>query len=261
MTKDKLIVIIIVLLSISLNAQEKFKIIKENYDAEHELGINKYSFVHHVCPDSFFMTELYHDLDYDNMAVIIKDIYNGVTDKDKVQVLYEQVEPAAAKITYSVMDSPKLGNIFVMFTNFNNATRAFDENPDPKDQLARWYFIIDDKFIYRNDVYSTEIENVKLNSEKEYEIIKYYLFDDNSDNDKLIKPLIDKILTNSEDITSQYFTKIYLVQYHLMRNEMDKAETEIKNLDAFYNLNVFALSKNGIFYKMVTAEYEVMKRL
>lgn len=264
MIRKKLtLLIIIAFLGISINAQEKekFKIIRENQTSKHEFGINKYSFIHHLCPDSFFMTELYHDLDYEEMTLILKNIYNGVTSKEKVRVLYEQVKPTTAKIAYWVKDDTEKGKMFIMLTNFNNATRMFDEKPDPNDQLARWYFIRKDKLIYRKDLYSPELEKIKLKSEDKHDIIKYYLFDDNSDNDHLIKPLIDELLSSSKNILSKYFAQIYLVQYYLMNNQIDSAEIALMKLDFYFNTNSNELPYKKIYLQMVSAEYEVMKRM
>ena len=251
---------ILILICLSSNAQDKFKIYRENQESVHELGINKYAFIHHLCPDSFFMMELHNMLDYEEMASILRQVYNGVTDQDMVRVVFEQTEPAPGKIVYFTKDDEQRGTMFIMLTNFNNSTRSFDVDPDPKDQLARWYFINGDRLVYRKDLYSKETEKSKLDYINDYEIIRYYLFDDNLDNDKLIKPLINKILEGPSDVTSKYFAKIYLVQYHLMNNEMTIAEQELEKLDEFFFANSFTLSGKGIFHQMVKAEFEVMKR-
>lgn len=256
-----LILLIFTSFTIVSNAQEKFEIIRENKTSEHELGINKYSFVHHVCPDSFFMTELYHDLDYENMATIIQNIYGGVTYNDKVQVRYDEVEPAAAKITYSVQDSPKYGQIFVMFTNFNNATRKFDSKPDPKDQLARWYFLKDDRLVYRKDIFNKETEKTKLNSSRKSDIIKYYLFDDNPSNDEKIQPLIDQIFASDDNGPDNYFAQIYQIQYHMMNGKLEDAGNSLKSLEDYFVLNSAIPRNQKIYLNMVKAEYEVLKRI
>jgi hypothetical protein len=243
------------------SAQIDFKITRENKKSDHELGINKYSFIHHVCPDSFFMTELYDGLDYDQMSIVLKDIYEGVTLKDQVQVVYSKVSPTTAKFTYWVKDHEENGKMFIMLTNFNNASRSFDKNPDSKDQLARWYFVKGDRLIYRKDLFSTEKEEFKLKSEKEYDIIKYYLFDDNAENDNQIKPMIDKIMSESENLMSKYFAQIYLVQYYLMNSDLQSAENSLVELKEYFKSNYTISQNNKIYLKMVTAEFEMMKRM
>ncbi|WP_400077294.1 hypothetical protein [Winogradskyella sp. R77965] len=253
--------ILIAMLSMISNAQEKFEITRENKTSEHELGLNKYSFVHHVCPDSFFMTELYHNLDYDEMATIVKDVYEGVTFKENVLVTHKDVKPAAAKLLYYVQDSPKAGNIFIMFTNFSNSTRQFEEKPDPKDQLARWYYLKDDRLVYRKDVFSAETEKLKLESDRKSDIIKYYLFDDNAENDDKIKPLIDEILNAEDEGPDYYFAKIYQIQHYLMNNEVEKAGKALELLETYFALNMEIPRNQKIYLLMLKAEYEVMKRL
>lgn len=262
MLRNKLtLFMLIAFLGITINAQEKFIIYRENKTSEHQFGINKYSFVHHVGPDSFFMTELHYNLDYEEMTLILKNIYNGVTLKEKVQVVYEQVEPTTAKTAYFIKDHKTKGKMFIMMTNFNNATRMFDKQPPPDDQLARWYFIRKDRLIYRKDLYSPELEKIKLNSNNKQDIIKYYLFDNNPDNDAQIKPLIDALLSSSDNIESKYFSQIYLVQYYLMNMQIENAAVALMRLDYYYETNSDNLRRKKIFLNMVTAEYEIMKRM
>ncbi len=261
MIKKILTFFILAFFMITINAQEKFIIEKENDTIKHEFGLNKYSFIHHICPDSFFMMDLHNDLDYDEMSLIIKDIYNGVSSKDMVRVFYKQVEPVTGVLAYFVKDDPQKGNMFIMLTNFNKATRQFEKKPNPDDQLARWYFIRKDRLVYRKDLYSKELEESKLKSEDKHEIIRYYLFDDNSDNDHLIRPLIDKLLSSSKNVLSRYFAQIYLVQYYLMNNQIDNAEIALMKLDFYFNSNSNELPYKKIYLQMVSAEYEVMKRM
>lgn len=258
--KDISLSLLIVFLSLATYAQD-FEITRENKTSEHELGLNKYSFVHHVGPDSFFMTELYHDLDFDKMANIVQEIYDGVTEKDKVQVSYNDVKPAAAKVTYSVQDSPNLGKIFIMFTNFSNATRQFEVAPAPEDQLARWYFLKNDRLVYRKDLYSAETEKVKQESDRKSDIIKYYLFDDNAANDDQIKPLLDEILDSDDKGPDKYFAQIYNIQYHLMNGRIEEARNALESLEVYFNTNTDIPRTQKIYLDMVKAEYEIMNRI
>jgi len=256
-----LLSIIFILLLSKINAQEKFKITRENQSSQHELGINKYSFVHQVCPDSFFMTELYKDFDYDEMALILQEVYDGVTLTDKVQVNFNKVKPAPAKITYSVQNSSTKGQIFVMFTNFSNATRQFEKKLDPNDQLARWYFLKNDRLVYRKDLFTKETEQLKLKSKRKSDIIKYYIFDDNPDNDDKIKLLIDEILESDENGPDNYFAQIYQIQYFLMNGQPQEAEKALNYLEDYFFLNTNIPRNQKIYLNMVKAEYEVMNRI
>jgi len=243
-------------------AQEKFTIYKENKTAEHEIGLNKYSFVHHICPDSFYMTQLYPALDYDDMAQIVSAVYHGVTKKDKVQVNYGNITPSEAIITYSVQESPRYGTIYIMFTNFNNATRQFEETPDPKDQLARWYYIKNDRLVYRNDMFTAEREAEVLASPQASALIRLYLFDEHPENDAKINPLIDTLLAADTSTSSElFFTKIYQIQHFLMNDLLKQAQTHLHKLNVFYEEHLEELSKLSIYLQMVKAEVEVMGRI
>jgi hypothetical protein len=261
MIRKTIFSLIIFSISMTINAQEKFKIFKENQESENPFGINQYSFVHHICPDSFFMMDLDKELDYDEMALIVRQIYNGVTLKDKVQLIYEQTEPTTGRVTYFTKDDEQKGIMFIMLTNFNKATRKFDVKPDPNDQLARWYFIKNDRLIYRKDLFSSEIEQTKIASDRKSDLIKYYLFDDNPENDNQIKPLIDKILESGDNGPDNYFAQIYLIQFYLMNGDIIDAGNSLKELDDYFYLNTEIPRNQKIYLKMVKAEYEVMSRM
>ncbi|MFC7357083.1 hypothetical protein ACFQO1_05250 [Jejudonia soesokkakensis] len=252
---------LIAFICLTINAQDKFKITRENKTSEHELGINKYSFIHHLCPDSFFMTELYKNYDYEEMTSILREVYDGVTYKDKVQVNFKEVKPAPAKITYSIKEIEDKEKIFIMFTNFSNATRQFEKKPDPKDQLARWYFLKNDRLIYRKDLFTPETEELKLKSDRKSDIIKYYIFDDNSDNDSQIKPMIDEILASDDNGPDNYFTQIYQIQYYLMNGQIQEAEKALHSLEDYFYLNTEIPRNQKIYLNMVKAEFEVMNRM
>ena len=57
-------------ISLSTYGQDKIQIQTENKDSVNSYGISEFYFVHQVFADAFFMTDLYKQLDYDEMAKI-----------------------------------------------------------------------------------------------------------------------------------------------------------------------------------------------
>ena len=252
--------LIVFLLSTPFETQDNYKIYRENETSKHQLGINKFYFVHQTFADSFFMTNLNKHLSYDDMADILGNVYDGVTKKEKVNVEYDITEPSDAKIAYFYSEHKKNGETFIMLTNFNNATRKFEPEPDSRDQLARWYFIKGEKLVYRKDIYSKEEEEKKKNGEV-FELIDYYLFDDNFDNDKLVKPLIDDLLDSDESDTNKLYGYLYLSEYYLLNNDLDNSEKAIKSLSKLFEESKTIPRGYSIIVDMGTTEYEIMKRI
>lgn len=258
---NKIIVsLIVILFTISVKAQKNYKIFRENKTSTHQLDINKFYFVHHTFADSFFMTELYKHLSYDDMTLILKNVYDGVTEKEKVNVEYEIEKASDARIAYFFDKHEKNGNTFIMLTNFNNATRKFEPKPDPKDQLARWYFIKGEKLVYRKDLFTKEKELEKKNGEP-YEIIDFYLFDDNIENDKLVKQLIDELLTSSDAGITKLYGYLYLSEYYLMNGDLKKSEKAIKEMEKLFDKTATIPRGYSLIVKMAKAENEIMKRI
>lgn len=258
---NKIIVsLIVILFTISVKAQKNYKIFRENKTSTHQLGINKFYFVHHTFADSFFMTELYKHLSYDDMTRILKNVYDGVTEKEKVNVEYEIEKASDARIAYFFDKHEKNGNTFIMLTNFNNATRKFEPKPDPKDQLARWYFIKGEKLVYRKDLFTKEKELEKKNGEP-YEIIDFYLFDDNIENDKLVKQLIDELLTSNDAGITKLYGYLYLSEYYLMNGDLKKSEKAIKEMEKLFDKTATIPRGYSLIVNMAKAEHEIMKRI
>lgn len=258
---NKIVISLIVFLwCIPFKTQNKYKIFRENESSKHQLGINKFYFVHHTFADSFFMTNLNDQLSYDDMADILSNVYDGVTKKEKVNVEYNISKPSDAKIAYFYSNHKKNGETFIMLTNFNNTTRKFEHEPDPKDQLARWYFIRGEKLVYRKDLFSIEEEEKRKNG-KAFEIIDYYLFDDNIENDKHVKPLIDDLIASEESDTNKLYGYLYLSEYYLLNNDFDNSEKAIKSLTKIFEESKTIPKGYSLIVSMATTEYEIMKRM
>ena len=151
------------------SAQDQYQIIVENKSTTNPFGINKFYFTHQVFADAFFMTDLYKQLDYDDMNEILVAAQNGVTLEDKVTILVPQENGQDAKLVFMAKDHSENGETFVMLTNFNKTSRTFEEFDD-KESVVRWYFIRGEKLVYRKDEFSKSTERKKTKSKKHMQV-------------------------------------------------------------------------------------------
>src|SRR5258708_28961856 len=77
--------------------QDKIKILSVNKESKNIYGINEFFFVHQIFADAFFMTDLYKQLDYDEMYKIIKELLFKIDNKNNVNVLIQQKDKPEAR--------------------------------------------------------------------------------------------------------------------------------------------------------------------
>ena len=206
------------------------------------------------------MTDLYKQLTDDEMYSILNNAYHSVTKEERVLVKIAQKNGPDARLAFKFIgDTEKLGDILVLATNFNKKSRVFEEEVDSENSIYRWYKIESGKLVYRKDLYSkkAEKENRKKNS---HSLIGMYLFDDNFDNDKKVKPLIDDLLASDKDDLEKLYGYLYLGEYWLLNNDLKKAEESVLKLKELLN-NSETIPKNySLISNMATTELEMMKR-
>lgn len=252
-----------VFLSLNSYGQDKIQIKSDNKDSVNAYGISEFYFVHQVFADAFFLTGLYKQLDYNEMARILKTVLFKIDQENKVVVTIKQKQGPDARLVFFVKEGTKDGTILVLMTNFHAEKQIFTNEPDEKNSIVRWYFVKGNKLVYRLDLYSKKTEKEKMGKEP-HELIDYYLFDDNLDNDSKVKGLIDDILngTHSDKIEILY-AKLYLGEFYLLNSEIDKAEKEVSGLIEYFE----KYKDNGIpsQYSLVSdmakTELEMMKRI
>lgn len=255
--------IIIGFVSLNSYGQSKIQILSENNDSVNAYGINEFYFVHQVFADAFFMTDLYKQLDYDEMANILKTVLFKVDKDNKVTVTIKQDKGPEARLVFFIKEGTKDGTLLALMTNFHAKKRKFTKNLDEKNSVVRWYFIKGNKLVYRQDLYSEETEKEKK-GQVPHKLIDYYLFDDNVENDSKVKGLIDDILNNEKsDKIEVLYAKLYLGELYLLNSDIDKAEKEVTGLKEYFE----KYKDNGIpsQYSMITnmaeTELELMKRM
>jgi len=258
----KNIILTIILISSQITwgiGQNKFTVEVQNDVVGNYFGIDDFYFVHQIFADAFYMTDLHKQLNYDEMTSILRAIQNGVTLTEKVTVNVPQKKGIDAKLVFFAKDHPEDGKMFVMLTNFNKSTRSFDEL-DEKESLVRWYFIRENKLVYRKDLF-TESEEQKKKKGKPHKLIDYYFFDDNAKNDSQVKELIDDLLNSEESRIEQLYGRLYLGEYWLSEGNLEKAEHALHDLKEFFE-NEQEIPRNYILIiNMATTEFEIMKRI
>jgi hypothetical protein len=209
------------------------------------------------------MTELYEQLDHDEMAGILKTVLFKIDKYNRVTVTIKQANGPEARLVFFIMEGTKDGTLLALMTNFHTETGKFTQEIDEKKSLVRWYFIKGDKLVYRQDLYSEKTEKERM-EQAPNEIIGYYLFDDNVENDSKVKGLIDGILDNEQsDKLDVLYAKLYLGELYLLKSKMDKAERELSGLKEYFD----KYKDNGIpsdyalIINMAETEIEIMKRM
>ena len=257
--------ILLSLVSVKSFGQDKgrIKIYTENKDSANVYGINEFYFVHHIFADAFFMTDLYKQLNYDEMAMILKTVLFKINNKNNVTVTIAQEKGPDAKLIFFLKEGTKEGTLLAMMTNFHAEKRIFTSKLNEQKSIVRWYFIKGDKLVYRKDLYSEKLEKEKK-QEGDYQLIDFYLFDSNKENDSKVKGLIDNILNNDNSSkVDVLYAKLYLGEYYLLNDDLKNAEKSVSELKKYFKIH----KDKGIPYqyslivKMAETELELMKRI
>ena len=241
--------------------QSKIQVITNNKDSVNAYGISKFYFTHQIFADAFYLTELYKDLNYDEMKFILNSILYKLDKKNNITVIVNRPNDVQARLTFFIKENTDNGTMLAMLTNYNNKKEKFTEKIDDKNSLARWYFIKGDKLVYRKDLYSKKLEDEKKENPA-YELIDFYLFDSNDENDLKVKGLIDNILNDKNSGKyDMFFAKLYLGEYYLINDDIENAEKSLLELKKYFDENVNnGISQNSrVFVLMAETEIELMK--
>ncbi|MFW5700954.1 MAG: hypothetical protein ACOCWM_04620 [Cyclobacteriaceae bacterium] len=251
------------IVSINSFGQNKIQIFSDNKDSVNIYGISEFYFVHQVFADAFFMTDLYKHLDYEEMAEILKTVLFKVDKDNKVTVTIKQAKGPDARLVFFIKEGTKDGTLLALMTNFHSEKRKFTKKLDEKNSIARWYFIKGVKLVYRKDLYSEKLEQEKKQGDA-YQLIDFYLFDSNKENDSKVKGLIDEIINNdSSSKIDVLYAKLYLGEYYLLNGDLENAEKSVSDLKEYFK----KYKDNGIphQYSLITnmaeTELELMKRM
>ena len=258
--KQALIIGAILLVGYPSFGQQKIRIEAEQSDANYLSKIGDFYFVHHTFADAFFMTDLYKQLSYDQMVMILKAVNGGVTQKDKVTIIVDQESEPEARLVFFIKNHPENGETLIMMTNFNTQTRKFTANLDAENSLTRWYFIRGDKLVYRKDLFSKSEER-KKKKQAPHKLIDYYLLDDNRENDAKVKPLIDDLIKSDANSKEILYGKLYLGEYWLQKGDMEKAGQSVEDLADYFNSQSDIPKGFKLIVDMATAEFEILKRI
>jgi len=251
------------LLPFSSFGQDKIQIKYKNKVSVNAYGLSEFYFVHQIFADAFFMTDLYKQLDYEEMAKILKTVLFKIDNENKVTVTIKQDKGPDAKLVFFIKEGTKNGTLLALMTNFHSEKRKFTEELDEKKSIVRWYFIKGEKLVYRQDLYSEKIEKEKM-GQVPHKLIDYYLFDDNLENDSKVQELIDGILNNEKsDKIEVLYAKLYLGELYLLKSEIDNAEKEVSGLNEYFEKykDSGIPSEYSLITSMAKTELELMKRM
>jgi hypothetical protein len=243
--------------------QSRIQILTDNKDSVNVYGVSEFYFVHQVFADAFFMTDLYKQLDYDEMANILKKVLFKIDKENRVTVTIKQTKGPDARLVFFIKEGTSDGTVLALLTNFHSENRKFTKEIDEKKSLARWYFIKGNKLVYRQDLYSEKTEEEKK-GQAHSKLIDYYLFDDNLENDFKVKGLIEDVLDNEKSNKIEIlYAKLYLGEFYLLNTEIKKAENEVTGLKEYFEKHKDSgvPSQYSLIINMAETELELMKRM
>jgi hypothetical protein len=249
--------------SVNSYGQNRIEIFSENKNSVNYYNISEFYFVHQIFADAFYMTSLHKQLNYNEMSFILKTVLYKLDKDNKVNVVIKNSDYPGATLVFFIKEETENGILLGMLTTYNTKKGKFTKKLHEENSLARWYYIKGDKLVYRKDLYSKELEKER-EDESKHQLVNFYLFDDNQENDNKIKPLIDNILsdTSSSKIDILY-AKLYLGEYHLLNNDLENAIKSLEELKKFYNENENkGITPNYLFIvNLAETEIEMMKRM
>lgn len=258
-----IIVFLLGVFSINSYGQNRIEIHSENKDSVNYYNLSEFYFVHQVFADAFYMTSLHKQLNHDEMGFILKSVLYKIDNKNKVNVIISNPNYPEAKLAFFIKEKTENGILLGMLTTYNKKKGKFTKKMHKENSLARLYFIKGDKLVYRKDLYTEQLEKEK-GEEAKHSLVNLYLFDDNKENDKKIKPLIDSILNDSTSTKIDIlYAKLYLGEYYLLNDDLDNAIKSLEELKKYYNRNVNSgITQNYLFIvNMAETEIEMMKRM
>lgn len=251
------------LMIINIFAQNEIKVESLSEDSLNYYGISEFYFVHHIFADAFFRTDLYEQLDYNEMTKIVKTVLVNLNSQDHVLVIIKQDEGSDAKLLFWVEEKNQEIPVLVLMTNFHSKTRKFTEEMDEHNSLVRWYFIKDKKIVYRKDMYTKELEEEKK-KEDSYSLIDFYFFDSEKSNDEKVYELIQRSLDSKKTTkVEKLYAKLYEGEYFQSNGEIDRASNSVTELKEYFEKNKGEdLPETYSFIiQMAETELEIMKRI
>ncbi|OYU85116.1 MAG: hypothetical protein CFE24_03020 [Flavobacterium sp. BFFFF2] len=245
-----------------VNGQENFKVFYTDESKVSNYKFDKFIFAHNFFADAFFRTDLYNQLNANEMAAIIETVRQKISKGNAIKFEFPQKDKPNARLIFSIEPETKDGPIIILSTNFDQKTRKYTE--DDTNHLVRWYFIKGNLVIYRKNLFSKEEEEKFIKENETGDLVELYMFDEIIQNNIKVEPLINQMLADINATAIQkLYGYLYQQEYFLSINKMDEAEKTNKELNEFYNKNEGAAIEKSylIIKKMANAEFEIMKIL
>jgi hypothetical protein len=258
--KKATLFLFVIIMSINLNAQNKFNVYYTgNQDESNNYNFDKFIFVHNLFADAFYRTDLYKQLNSEEMTQIIETIRQRISKDNTIKFVFPQKEKADAELVFSIIPETKDGPILILSTNFDQESRKFTNEDD--NHYVRWYHIHKNLIVYRKNLYNKDNEEKFIKENELGDLIELYMFDEILNNNTKVKPLIEKILSdkNSTDIQKLY-AHLYNQEYYYLIDNLNLAKEANIQLNEFYDKNEdINIPKNySLIKKMANSEHEIM---
>ncbi|MGK4567881.1 hypothetical protein [Flavobacterium sp. 3HN19-14] len=257
--KSTTLFLLTAVVSLSMNAQKKFNVYYTDETKSNNYNFDKFIFVHNFFADAFYRTDLNKQLSSEEMAQVIETVRQRISKDNKIKFVFPQSEKPDAELLFSIVPETKDGPIIVLSTNFDQNSRKFNE--EDKNHLVRWYFIRNNLIIYRKNLFSKDDEKKFIKEKEKGELVELYMFDEITENDSKVKPLIDEILSDEKSTDVQKLQAyLYNQEYYFSIGQSDLAQKANTELNDFYDKNQeITIPKNYLLLKkMANSEFEIM---
>lgn len=160
----------------------------ENLKEENYLKIDDFHLAHYLYIDLFLRENLLPDAKLEEVSTVINAIKKYVSPENS---LVKEIEkPNENNYLIAIMLAKKENEeLLICYTNWNPNIKAFEDGVKD-DSYTRWYFLNQNKMIYRNDL-SKEKDYSKLNN---IDLSNAYLFDDLIENNSKIEKMILEVI-------------------------------------------------------------------
>ncbi|MEN9337245.1 MAG: hypothetical protein RLZZ500_2232 [Bacteroidota bacterium] len=262
MKKSTLFFVFALFYSAFTPAQNKFNVYYSGESKSNTFNFDKFIFAHNFFADAFYRTDLYKQLNAEEMAQIIETVRQRISKDNAIKFVFPQTSKPNAELIFSIQPETKDGPILILSTNFDQENRKFSQ--DNSNHLVRWYFIRENLVIYRKNLFNKEDEE-KWTAEKEIgELIELYLFDEIKSNNAKIEGLLSSLFSDTTITPAQkLYGYLYQQEYYLSQGNLEQALNTNKLLNDFYSTNEGKGIENNysLLRAMANTEIAIMQLL
>lgn len=253
---------LLLIFTTSTHAQNKFKVYYSGESKSNTYNFDKFIFTHNFFADAFYRTDLYKQLNSQEMAQIIETVRQRISKDNAIKFVFPQPTQPDAELLFTIQPETKDGPILILATNFDQENRKFtNDNPN---NLVRWYFIRDNLVIYRKNLFDAVEEKKLIDEMNNGDLVEMYLFDEIKSNNTKVEGLLNAVITDENaSIDNKLYAYLYQQEYYLSIRNKEQALQSNKIFNEFYTTHEGkGIDKSYTLLKaMANTEMEIMQLL